>query len=647
MVFAAQKLRMSPELKNPTVVILLDRLDLETQITKTFNAADVPNMTALATKEELLSFFRQDIRKAAITTIFRFNDADGVLNERGNIIVMADEAHRTQEGGLGLKMRTALPNAFFFGLTGTPINRTDKNTFRTFGAAEDPSGYMSRCTFADSVREGATLPLSFETAMTELHVDREKIDREFDAMTAELTDEERAEIVRRIGVRAIMSSPERVRRICEHIVNHYRSRIEPNGCKGMIVAYDRECCLLYKRELDQLMPPEASTVVIDTNNDKAGLYRAYRRDREEEANILDKFREPSSPLKLLIVTSKLLTGFDAPILQVIYLDKPIRDHALIQAVCRTNRTYDGKTHGLIVDYAGVFDNAAESLRFDEEEMKSVIRNIEEVKHQIPALMKRCLDYFPGADRNISGWKGLELAQKFLTADNIRDSFGADYRLLNRAWEYVSPDEILSRCEEDYCWLSRVYESVRQHDGTGALVWAELGAKTLELIHRNIEAGQVNSDGGIRTLDRKSDDEPKPGTEKIEADLTAIISRHKDSAIYQQLGEKAERLKRQLELGLITSAEYSRKLVELLREAEKIEHLTENLTELFCGMNISSEQLIHDIDERVKPAMIDDWQNTTEGARNVKAALRGLIWLKYGIRDEKTFGRAYKYIEQYY
>ena len=103
----------------------------------------------------------------------------------------------------------------------------------------------------------------------------------------------------------------------------------------------------------------------------------------------------------------------------------------------------------------------------------------------------------------------------------------------------------------------------------------------------------------------------------------------------------------MELGLITSAEYSRKLVELLREAEKIEHLTENLTELFCGMNISSEQLIHDIDERVKPAMIDDWQNTTEGARNVKAALRGLIWLKYGIRDEKTFGRAYKYIEQYY
>lgn len=213
MVFAAQKLRMTPELKNPTVVIVLDRLDLETQITGTFNAADVPNMAALATKEELLRFFRQDMRKAAITTIFRFGDVDGVLNERGNIIVMADEAHRTQEGDLGVKMRTALPNAFFFGLTGTPINRSDKNTFRTFGAVEDKSGYMSRYTFGESVRDGATLPLSFETAMTELHVDREKIDREFDELTANLTEEERAGIVSRIGVRAIMSSPERIKKI--------------------------------------------------------------------------------------------------------------------------------------------------------------------------------------------------------------------------------------------------------------------------------------------------------------------------------------------------------------------------------------------------------------------------------------------------
>ena len=175
MVFAAQKLRMIPELKNPTVVIVDDRIDLETQITATFNASDIPNLTSAATKEELLSFFRGDMRKILITTIFKFGEVSGELNPRDNIIVMVDEAHRTQEGDLGEKMRMALPNAFFFGLTGTPINRVDKNTFATFGAEEDRTGYMSRYSFSDSIRDGATLPLHFEPVPVELHVDKEPL----------------------------------------------------------------------------------------------------------------------------------------------------------------------------------------------------------------------------------------------------------------------------------------------------------------------------------------------------------------------------------------------------------------------------------------------------------------------------------------
>ena len=178
MVFAAQKLRMLPELKNPTVVIVDDRIDLETQITATFNASDIPNLTAASSKEELTAFFRADTRKILITTIFKFGEVDGELNDRSNIIVMVDEAHRTQEGNLGAKMRIALPNAFFFGLTGTPINRTDRNTFATFGAEEDRSGYMSRYSFSDSIRDGATLPLHFEPVPVELRVSKEKLNQE-------------------------------------------------------------------------------------------------------------------------------------------------------------------------------------------------------------------------------------------------------------------------------------------------------------------------------------------------------------------------------------------------------------------------------------------------------------------------------------
>ncbi|MDY6337890.1 MAG: HsdR family type I site-specific deoxyribonuclease, partial [Succinivibrionaceae bacterium] len=182
MVFAAQKLRMIPELKNPTVVIVDDRIDLETQITATFNASDIPNLTSAGTKEELVSFFRGDMRKILITTIFKFGEVSSELNARDNIIVMVDEAHRTQEGNLGEKMRLALPNAFFFGLTGTPINRLDRNTFATFGALEDREGYMSRYSFSDSIRDGATLPLHFEPVPIELHVDKDKLDQEFDAL---------------------------------------------------------------------------------------------------------------------------------------------------------------------------------------------------------------------------------------------------------------------------------------------------------------------------------------------------------------------------------------------------------------------------------------------------------------------------------
>lgn len=396
MVFAAQKLRMNPELKNPTVVIVDDRIDLETQITATFNASDIPNLTSASTKEELISFFRGDMRKILITTIFKFGEVSGELNARDNIIVMVDEAHRTQEGDLGEKMRMALPNAFFFGLTGTPINRVDKNTFATFGAEEDRTGYMSRYSFSDSIRDGATLPLHFEPVPVELHVDKDKLDREFDAMTDEagLSKEEKSELSRRVNMKAIMYNPARIRKVCEHIAKHFKEKIEPNGYKGQVVVYDRECCLMYKEVLDELLGEEATTIVMDTNNDKEDRYKKYRRDRDQESKVLDYFRDPHSPLKLVIVTAKLLTGFDAPILQVMYLDKPMKDHTLLQAICRTNRTYDqGKTHGLIVDYIGIFDDVAKALDFDETSMRRIITNIEEIKKQLPALLKKCLRYF--------------------------------------------------------------------------------------------------------------------------------------------------------------------------------------------------------------------------------------------------------------
>ena len=580
MVFAAQKLRMIPELKNPTVVIVDDRIDLETQITATFNASDIPNLTSAATKEELLSFFRGDMRKILITTIFKFGEVSGELNPRDNIIVMVDEAHRTQEGDLGEKMRMALPNAFFFGLTGTPINRVDKNTFATFGAEEDRTGYMSRYSFSDSIRDGATLPLHFEPVPVELHVDKEKLDREFEAMTDEagLSKDEKNELSRRVNMKAIMYNPARIRKVCEHIAKHFKEKIEPNGYKGQVVVYDRECCLMYKAVLDELLGEEASTIVMDTNNDKEDRYKKYRRDRDAEGKVLDTFRDPASPLKLVIVTAKLLTGFDAPILQVMYLDKPMKDHTLLQAICRTNRTYDqGKTHGLIVDYIGIFDDVARALDFDENSMRKIITNIEEIKKQLPTLLKKCLGYFLGVDRTIEGWEGLMAAQECLPTNKEKDAFAADYRVLNRAWDALSPDVFLNAYKADYQWLSRVYESVKPTDGRGGLIWASLGAKTIELVHQNLTVGEADEDVEILAMDADLIDEflekqkdLKKTTKKIEINLVAKIMNHTKDPKFIKLGEKLETLREKHEQGLVTSIEFLKLLLELAKEAAQAE-----------------------------------------------------------------------------
>ena len=165
MVFAAQKIRMMAALRQPTVIIVNDRIDLTTQISSTFTMADVPNLVSADSCAELIRLLKADTRMIILTTIFKFQDVTERLNDRDNIIVLVDEAHRTQEGNLGAQMRLALPNAFFFGLTGTPINKLDHNTFRTFGAVEDRSGYMSRYSFADSVRDRAMLPLHFEPVL--------------------------------------------------------------------------------------------------------------------------------------------------------------------------------------------------------------------------------------------------------------------------------------------------------------------------------------------------------------------------------------------------------------------------------------------------------------------------------------------------
>ncbi len=486
MVFAAMKLRMQPSLKNPTVIIVVDRVDLNSQISATFHSSDIPNLVQAESRAQLETLLRQDTRKIIITTIFKFGEAEGVLNDRENIIALVDEAHRTQEGDLGRKMRTALPNAFLFGLTGTPINRRDRNTFYAFGAEEDTNGYISRYGFEESIRDRATLPLHFEPRLVSLHIDHEAIDEAYEELTGGLSDFDRDVLAKTASkMRVLVKVPERIAIICADIAHHFQEKVQPNGFKAMVVTFDQESCLLYKEALDQHLAPEASDIVISATGDDE-RFRPYDRSRDAEEKLLERFRDPRDPLQILIVTAKLLTGFDAPILQAMYLDKPLRDHTLLQAICRTNRTYgDMKTHGLIVDYLGVFDDVAKALEFDEKGFQKVVSNIESLKTKLPAAMQRCMTYFLGVDFSLSGYEGLIAAQDCLPNNEVRDQFAADYSYLSKLWESISPDPILDDYEDDYRWLTQVYVSVQPTTGNGKLLWHSLGAKTIELIHENI------------------------------------------------------------------------------------------------------------------------------------------------------------------
>lgn len=409
----------------------------------------------------------------------------------------------------------------------------------------------------------ATLPLHFEAPEVRLKIDKAAIDEAYKRITGNLSEQDRDDLAKRAAKMAVLvKNPERVRSVVQHIVQHFQTKVEPNGFKAQVVVFDRECCVLYKQVMDELIDSEASAIVMTTAPGDPKDWKQHSRDRDEEEKLLDRFRDPADPLKFVIVTSKLLTGFDAPILQVMYLDKPMKDHNLLQAICRTNRTYgQEKTHGLIVDYIGIFDDVARALDFDEKVVQQVISNIDELRKELPVQMQKCLAFFPHVDRTVGGYEGLMAAQQCLPNNAVRDKFAAEYSVLGRIWEALSPDTCLSPYEKDFRWLTQVYESVKPPSGNGRLLWHALGAKTVQLINENVHVESVRDDLETLVLDSLVLDEilkdanetnaDRKGKE-IEIKLIARLRKHGANPKFTALGERLERIKERHEQGFSTS-----------------------------------------------------------------------------------------------
>lgn len=669
MLFAAQKMRKMKELKSPTVMIVVDRVDLDSQTQNVFKEA--PNVMPTEDIDTLNKYLANDSRYIIITTIFKFKDAQANINQRENIIVMVDEAHRTQEGDLGQRMRLALPNAFFFGLTGTPINKSDHNTFWTFGAQEDENGYMSRYSFEDALRDKTILPLHFEPRLLDIHIDRDKVDEEFAAISNILDEDAKITLSNKAAkMLEFLKSPERIEIVCKDIAQHYQEKVEPQGFKAMIVTPDREACHLYKQELGKYFPDSASAVVISTSGKgEDELKRLYNLSKDEQEKLIEKFNKPDSELKFLIVTAKLLTGFDAPILQTMYLDKSLKDHTLLQAICRTNRKFPNKTFGRIVDYFGVFDDAAKALEFDEEVMKKVITNLSSQLEELPRIIANNLAHFEGVDRTVEGFDGLQAAQDAINTNEKRDAFACDYRQLANIWESLSPDPALEPYRTDYKWLSNVYQSVKPSgpDSLGKLLWLSLGAQTKKIMYDNIHVGGIHTNMEEVVLDETmvaslmASKDPK-AAKKIEKELIKRFKKYTNQPKFVELSKRLEALRDKAEQGLISSIEFIKELCQIAREtiqAEKQEeHIEvrktgkEALTELFLELRTDDTpavvgRIVADIDSIVKIVRFPGWQTTNAGEREVQKALRKTL-LKYKLhKEEVLFNKAYMYIREYY
>ncbi|WP_104118360.1 type I restriction endonuclease subunit R [Arthrobacter sp. B1805] len=671
MVFTALKLRAMAELTNPTILIVVDRIDLDTQITGTFNASDVPGLVSTDSRPQLQTLLSQGARKIIITTIHKFGEAPGVLDPRDNIIAMVDEAHRSQEGDYGQKMREALPNAFLFGLTGTPINKRDRNTFMWFGSPKDEGGYLSRYSFHDSIRDGATLPLHFDPRLSEIHIDQEAIDAAFEELAADrnLSESDKTTLSKKAAsIEVLIKSPSRIAKIAADIADHFRAKVEPEGFKAQVVVYDKASCVAYKEELDKLLGAETSTIVMSKSRADSPDWGKWTPGAEDLAQVVARFNDPADPLKIIIVTAKLLTGFDAPILYCQYLDKPFKEHTLLQAITRTNRVYPPKkTHGLIVDYLGVFDDVAKSLAFDEKSVQQVISNIEELKKQLAPAIGAALAFFPGVDRTVGGYEGLVQAQSSIADDAAKDAFGLAYSIVTQLWEALSPDPMLAPYRDDYRWLTDVYESVRPSDITGRLVWHALGAKTIDLINEHVQV-EIPQGGEMIVLDAQTIEDLMQGKrkdisrEEIEKQITARIARHLNNPVFVELGKRLNALREKYADIQQSSLDFLRQLLELARDTVAAEKTIEEvpredqgkaaLTELFEALKtdqtpIIVENIVNRIDEVVRAVRFDGWQSTHRGDQEVRQALRKTLYVQFKIRENDVFEKALRYIHEYY
>ncbi|RLQ22603.1 HsdR family type I site-specific deoxyribonuclease [Seongchinamella sediminis] len=643
MIKAAERLFRAPEADKPTVLLMIDRNELEDQMLKNLAALGLGNLEHASSIARLNQLLKDDYRGIIVTMIHKFRDMPADLNTRSNIYVLIDEAHRTTGGDLGNFLMAGLPNATYLGFTGTPVDKTvyGKGTFKTFGC-EDDAGYLHKYSIADSIEDGTTLPLYYQLAPNEMLVPHETLDKEFLSLAhAEgVADiEELNKILERaVNLKNFLKGKERIQQVAKFVATHYQENVEPLGYKAFLVGVDREACAHYKHALDQFLPAEYSEVVYTGSNNDSALLKEFQLDSKRERQIRKSFGKLDQLPKILIVTEKLLTGFDAPVLYAMYLDKPMRDHTLLQAIARVNRPYENeaqemvKPHGFVLDFVGIFDKLEKALAFDSEEINAIVKDLKLLKVLFQNKMaSKAPAYLGLIERNFDD-KDVESLTEHFRDPERRKEFFKEYKEIQMLYEIISPDAFLRSFIDDYATLSAIYQVVRKAYTRTVMVDRDFQAKTNQLVQDKVgsygvghldEIVEINADT-IELINKKNRGEATKVINLVKS-IARLADESSDDPNLIAMAERARTVQESFENRQTSTAEA---LEELLREVAsnearkkvQAEKSFDGLT-YFVYRTLLDAQITNaeDVSRTIRNAFTDfpNWQKSENAMRELR------------------------------
>lgn len=614
---ASEILFKNPEADKPTIILIIDRNELEDQLIRNLKSLGMENVEHADKIVTMRDLLKDDYRGLIVSMIHKFNEMPKDVSQRKNIFVLVDEAHRTTQGDLGNYLMAAIPNATLIGFTGTPIDKTayGKGTFKTFGI-DDEKGYLHKYSISDSIKDGTTLPLYYSLAPNDLLVPEETLEKEFLSL-AEAEGISDIEELNKILEKALITKnflkgKDRVDKIAQFVANHYKTYVENLGYKAFLVAVDREACALYKQALDKYLPKEYSEVVYTGNHNDTEDLKKHHLTKEDEKTIRKSFAKPDVLPKILIVTEKLLTGYDAPILYTMYLDKPMRDHTLLQAIARVNRPYEDeqgtrKPFGFILDFVGIFDKLEKALAFDSDDVKSVVKDIALLKNLFKKKMGDTAPKYLQIIENKYTDKEIDKLIEHFKDKSKRKEYFKFYKEIEMLYEIISPDAFLRDFIDNYKSLTQIYYIVRNAYAKNVYVDKEFQRKTVDLVKENVGIENLEGTTEIYKLDKNTieviKDSQKPDNIKVINLIKSIehyAKEHSGDLVLASVKEKAQAIQENYEDRIITTETALEVLEALVKEALDKEKIKKEK---------SQDDLTYFLATKLKEYGIDNSDNT--------------------------------------